>query len=428
MYCWHSHLKAEQHMSKKTIAVIAALDTKGPEAELVANIIRQRGHDCLLIDVGVLGEPVARAAVTREEIVREAGANLDDLRKQANKAVAMDAMTRGAAVVATKLFARGAIHAIVGIGGSAGTAIATSAMRALPIGIPKIMVSTVAAGDTRPYVGTKDITMMYSVVDIAGINRISSRILANAAGAAIGMVDTEASSSGDRPIIAASMFGNTTPCVDRARANLTAKNYEVLVFHATGVGGATMESLINDRLVDGVLDVTTTEWADELCGGVFSAGPGRLDAAALAGIPQVVAPGCLDMVNFAAPETVPACYTSRNLYRWNANVTLMRTDVDENRRLGEIIAGKLNQATGRVRVLLPLRGLSQLDSVGREFWWPEADAALFRSLRTHLREEIPVIEIDANINDTDFADQATQHLLELIGMGSSSQPSARSIH
>jgi uncharacterized protein (UPF0261 family) len=415
-------------MSKKIIVVVAALDTKGAEAGLIANIIEKRGHECVLVDVGVLGEPAARATVTREEVAREGGGDFDSLRKRANKAEAMDIMTRGVALIAAKLHERGGLHAIVGIGGSAGTAIATSAMRALPLGVPKIMVSTVAAGDTRPYVGTKDITMMYSVVDIAGINRISARILANAAGAAVGMADTEVPSSGDRPIIAASMFGNTTPCVDRAREILTARNYEVLVFHATGVGGATMESLINDRLVDGVFDVTTTEWADELCGGVFSAGPHRLEAAASTGIAQVVAPGCLDMVNFAAPETVPARYASRNLYRWNANVTLMRTDVAENRRLGEIIAGKLNQATGWVKVLLPLRGLSQLDSVGHEFWWPEADEALFQSLRTHLRKDIPLIDIDANINDPEFADQATRHLLELIGMSHALRKSARSIH
>lgn len=415
-------------MSKKIIVVVASLDTKGAEAGLIANIIEKRGHECVLVDVGILGEPAARATVTREEVAREAGGDFDSLRKRANKAEAMDVMTRGVALIAARLHKRGGLHAIVGIGGSAGTAIATSAMRALPIGVPKIMVSTVAAGDTRPYVGTKDITMMYSVVDIAGINRISARILANAAGAAVGMADTEIPSSGDRPIIAASMFGNTTPCVDRARELLTAKNYEVLVFHATGVGGATMESLINDRLVDGVFDVTTTEWADELCGGVFAAGPHRLEAAAATGIPQVVAPGCLDMVNFAAPETVPARYAKRNLYRWNANVTLMRTDVDENRRLGEIIAGKLNGATGPTRVLLPLRGLSQLDSVGHEFWSPEADEALFHSLRTHLRKDIPLVDIDANINDTEFADQATRHLLELIGMSHLSRQSARSTH
>jgi uncharacterized protein (UPF0261 family) len=401
-------------MSKRTIAVIAALDTKGEEAGFVRDIVERRGHNCLLIDVGVLGHPAVEAGIDRDRVVRAGGAMLADLQREANKAHSMDVMTRGLAMVAAQLHAEGKIHALLGIGGSAGTAISTSAMRAVPIGVPKIMVSTVAAGDTRPYVGTKDITMMYSIVDIAGINRISSKILANAAGAAIGMAETLLTYESVRPIIAASMFGNTTPCIDRAREQLTAAGFEVLVFHATGVGGSTMESLVQDRLVDGVLDLTTTEWADELCGGVFSAGPRRLDAAAGSGTPQVVAPGCLDMVNFGAPETVPSRYSDRKLYRWNANVTLMRTNVEENRRLGEIIAGKLNQSVGPVKVLLPLAGVSQLDGEGKEFWWPEADRALFETLRTSLRKDIPLIEVNANINDRIFADAAVQHLLELV--------------
>ena len=401
-------------MSKRTIAVIASLDTKGEEAGFVRDAIERRGHHCLLIDVGLLGHPAVEAGISRDRVVRAGGAMLAELQREANKAHSMDVMTRGVAIVAAQLHAEGEIHALLGIGGSAGTAIATSAMRAVPIGVPKVMVSTVAAGDTRPYVGTKDITMMYSIVDIAGINRISSKILANAAGAAIGMAETLLTYESERPIIAASMFGNTTPCIDRAREQLTAAGFEVLVFHATGVGGSTMESLVQDRLVDGVLDLTTTEWADELCGGVFSAGPRRLDAAASSGTPQVVAPGCLDMVNFGAPETVPARYPDRKLYRWNANVTLMRTNVEENRRLGEIIAGKLNQSVGPVKVLLPLAGVSQLDSDGKEFWWPEADHALFESLRNGLRKDIPLIEVNANINDRIFADSAVRHLLDLM--------------
>jgi uncharacterized protein (UPF0261 family) len=326
----------------------------------------------------------------------------------------MDVMTRGAAVVAAKLYAAHRFDAVIGIGGSAGTVIASNAMRALPIGVPKVMVSTVASGDTRPYVGIKDITMMYSVVDIAGLNRISTQILANAAGAIVGMVETEVPSQQERPLIAASMFGNTTPCVDLARGVLEAAGFEVLVFHATGAGGMTMESLIADGYVDGVLDITTTEWADQLCGGVFSAGPKRLEAAALAGIPQVVAPGCLDMVNFAAPETVPSKYAGRKFFRWNPNVTLMRTDVEENRELGRILAGKINQSTGPVRVLMPLCGVSQLDSAGCEFWSPESDQALFNSLKEHLRGDIPVIELKTNINDAAFAERAAQELLELL--------------
>ncbi len=405
---------ASNTMQAKTIAIIAALDTKGAEAQFIERILHARGHRSLVIDIGVLGDSKHRTDVKCTEVAHEGGVELEHLRRRADKAHAMDVMTRGAAVVAAKLYAAHRFDAVIGIGGSAGTVIASNAMRALPIGVPKVMVSTVASGDTRPYVGIKDITMMYSVVDIAGLNRISTQILANAAGAIVGMVETEVPSQQERPLIAASMFGNTTPCVDLARGVLEAAGFEVLVFHATGAGGMTMESLIADGYVDGVLDITTTEWADQLCGGVFSAGPKRLEAAALAGIPQVVAPGCLDMVNFAAPETVPSKYAGRKFFRWNPNVTLMRTDVEENRELGRILAGKINQSTGPVRVLMPLCGVSQLDSAGCEFWSPESDQALFNSLKEHLRGDIPVIELKTNINDAAFAERAAQELLELL--------------
>lgn len=398
----------------RTIAIVAALDTKGVEAQFIAQIIRERGHRPLVIDVGVMAEPSSPAPDIGVAAVAQAGGgDLAALRQRGDKAGAMEVMTRGAAVVAARLYGEQRFDGIIGLGGTAGTAIGSSAMRALPLGVPKVLVSTVAAGDTRPYVGTKDLTMMYSVVDIAGVNRISARVLANAAGAVIGMVETSAPPVQERPIIAASMFGNTTPCVDRARATLEAAGFEVLVFHATGAGGMTMESLIADGYVDGVLDVTTTEWADELCGGVFSAGPTRLEAAARAGIPQVVAPGCLDMVNFWAPDTVPPQFSARKLFRWNPNVTLMRTNIDENRELGRVLAGKINQSTGPVTVLWPLKGLSQLDSEGKEFWWPEADAALFEALREGLRPDIRVVALDANINDPQFADRAAQELLAL---------------
>lgn len=399
----------------RTIAIIAALDTKGVEAQFMAQILRDRGHRPLLIDVGVMAEPASPAPdIGAAAVAQAGGGDLAALRQRGDKAGAMDVMTRGAAAIASSLYAERRFDGIIGLGGTAGTAIASSAMRALPLGVPKVLVSTVAAGDTRPYVGTKDLTMMYSVVDIAGVNRISARVLANAAGAVIGMVETASPAVQERPIVAASMFGNTTPCVDRARRALEAAGFEVLVFHATGTGGMTMESLIADGYVDAVLDVTTTEWADELCGGVFSAGPGRLDAAARAGIPQVIAPGCLDMVNFWAPETVPAEFATRRLFRWNPNVTLMRTDIDESRRLGRILAEKINLSTGPVTVLWPLQGLSQLDSQGREFWWPEADAALYESLRQALRPDIPVVALEANINDPEFADRAVQELLALM--------------
>lgn len=398
----------------KTVAIIAALDTKGDEARLIRDYVASRSHRPLLIDVGVLDEPTIPADVSRAEVASAAGEDLGSLVASRDKARAMAAMTRGAAVVAARLYAEGRIDGIVGLGGSAGTAIGTSAMRALPVGFPKLIVSTVASGDTRAYVGTKDVTMMYSVVDVAGINSISGRILANAAGAIVGMVEAEPPKLAQKPLIAASMFGNTTPLVDHARKRLEAAGYEVLVFHATGAGGETMESLVADGFVAGVFDVTTTEWADELCGGVFSAGPKRLEAAAKSGVPQVVAPGCLDMVNFWAPETIPEKYRGRNLYRWNPNVTLMRTTPEENAALGRIIAEKVNASVGPVTILLPLKGVSQLDSPGGEFWWPEADQALFDAIKRHVRPGIPVVELDCNVNDPEFADRAVDALLEML--------------
>jgi len=288
-------------------------------------------------------------------------------------------------------------------------------MRTLPIGFPKVMISTAASGDTRPYVGTKDINMFPSVVDVAGINRISRQIFARAVGAICGMVESEVGKpKEEKPIIAASMFGNTTLCVDRCRELLTEKGYEVLVFHATGTGGMTMESLVEDGLVDAVLDITTTEWADELCGGVFSAGDTRLDAPGKVGIPHLIVPGCVDMVNFGPKDTIPNKYAGRLFYEWNPSVTLMRTTPQENAEMGRIFAEKANAAKGPVAFLIPLKGVSMLDSQGQLFWSPEADSAMFDAIKTHVRKNINVVELDVNINDTIFADKAVEMLLEII--------------
>ncbi len=396
----------------KNVVVIAALDTKGEEAGFLRDLITAQGAEPIVVDVGVLGSPSISSQVSREEVAGAGGDDLEALISAADKGQAMATMTRGAAAIAQRLYSEGRLDGIIGLGGSAGTTIASSAMRALPVGVPKLIVSTVASGDTRPYVGSKDIAMLYSIVDIAGINRLSGRILANAAAAIVGMVNAVVPDLPERPLLAASMFGNTTACVDHARASLEQAGYEVLVFHATGSGGETMEGLIAEGFIQGVLDLTTTEWADELCGGVFAAGPHRLEAAGAAGIPQVIAPGCLDMVNFGAPETVPERYRGRRLYEWNPSVTLMRTTPEENAELGRIIAEKANAATGPVVILLPLGGVSQLDSSGGEFWWPEADQALFDAIKRTVRPGISVVELDHNINDPAFADRASATLLQ----------------
>ena len=397
-----------------TVVIIGALDTKGPELKYLADAIAAKGHRPLLMDIGVLGEPATRADVLRSDVAAAAGTSIAALATAGDRGAAMKAMAEGAAVVARRLAERGELDAIVGMGGGAGTSVATAAMRALPLGIPKVMISTLAAGDTRPFLGVKDIVMVPSIVDIAGLNRISRGVIARAAAAVAAMADTTMPSTGaDRPLVAASMFGNTTQCVDTARALLEARGYEVLVFHAVGTGGQTMESLIESGAIAKVFDATLTEWADELVGGVMSAGPTRLEAAARAGVPAVVAPGCLDMVNFWAIDTVPAHLKQRRLYQHNANVTLLRTNPDENTELGHRIADKLNLSVGPVELFLPLKGVSVISAPGGPFHWPEADAALFSSLKRHLRPDIPVHEMDTVINDPAFATAMAEALLRI---------------
>jgi uncharacterized protein (UPF0261 family) len=401
----------------KRIALLGALDTKGAEYGFVQRCIGQRGHKTLVIDVGVLGPPAIPPDITREEVARAAGADFAALCAKRDRGEAVGVMSRGAARLLPRLHAEGRFDGVLAMGGSGGTSVACAAMRVLPLGVPKVMVSTVASGDVSGYVGVSDIVMIPSIVDVAGINRVSREVYARAAGAICGMVEIEIPRGQDKPLIAASMFGNTTPAVEHARTILERAGYEVLVFHATGAGGRTMESLIEAGLIAGVLDMTTTEWADELAGGVFTAGPTRLEAAARRGVPAIVVPGCLDMVNFGAPSTVPPRFKDRKFYPHNPNVTLMRTDVEENRRLGEIFADKLNASAGPVTVLVPLKGVSMIGSPGGAFWWPEADAAFAVALKSGLRPDIPVIEMDCNINDPAFAERCAQCLLERLSKG-----------
>jgi len=322
-------------------------------------------------------------------------------------------MALGATAILLRLHAQGAIHGVAALGGSAGTTIATAAMRALPYGFPKLMVSTLAAGDTKPYVGTKDICMMPSVLDISGLNYVSRRILSNAAAAICGMVAAEpVATSNDKLAIAATMFGVTTPCVTSARRILEEKGYEVLVFHATGTGGQAMEQLIEDGVIHAVLDLTTTELADEVAGGVLSAGPHRLEAAGRKGIPQLVCPGAIDMVNFGPAETVPIKFRRRKLYVHNPTVTLMRTTPEECAEIARITATKLNRATGPVTVLIPLQGVSAIDKLGGPFYSPEALNSYRAALKSTLSSAIELVELDAHINDDSFARAATELLLQ----------------
>jgi uncharacterized protein (UPF0261 family) len=400
------------------VVLIGTLDTKGTELQFVRDLLRAAGLDTQVIDVGVLGPPVCEADVEREYVYRAAGTSLEAVRKAGDRGKAVEAAARGAVALVAELHTLGQVDGIFSLGGSAGTTIGTAAMRALPFGIPKLMVSTLASGQVRQYVGVRDILMMYSVVDISGLNRISRTVLASAAGAMIGMVSQAQKprppAGEDKPLLTATMFGVTTPCVEAARAVLERSGYEVLVFHATGVGGRTMESFISDGLIRGVLDVTTTELADELVGGELSAGRDRLTAAALRGVPQVISLGALDMVNFGPRATVPEKFKDRRLYQHNPNITLMRTTPDENDKLGKEIAEKASAARGPTAVLVPLRGVSAIDREGQPFWWPEADAALFQSLRNWISPQVRLIELDLHINDPAFAEAAATTLLETL--------------
>lgn len=396
----------------KTIALLGALDTKGDEYAFVRQCIVSRGHKALLIDVGVLEAPRVKPDISRDEVAKAAGADAAALAAEKDRGEAVAAMSRGAAALLPKLYAEKRFDGVLALGGTGGTSVATAAMRALPLGVPKVMVSTCAGGDVSGYVGVSDIVMIPSIVDVAGINKISRGVLARAAGAVCGMVETQVPAGEDKPLIAASMFGNTTPAVNHAKEILERAGYEVLVFHCTGTGGRTMESLIESGVIAGVLDLTTTEWADELVGGVFNAGPTRLEAAARRGVPAIVTPGCLDMVNFWAPETIPDKFKGRTFYRHNPNVTLMRTDEAECAKLGQILAEKTNLSTAPVTVLIPKKGVSMIDLEGKPFYLPEANAALFDSLKKNLRAGIPVVEMDCDVNDPKFSAACAEELLK----------------
>lgn len=399
----------------KTVVIVGALDTKGAEFAFVKELIEAEGLKTLVVDFGVMGSPAFAPDVSRAEVAAAGGGDLAHLAAGGHKDEAMQVMANGLAVVVRRLYDEGNLDGIIGMGGSGGTSIATTGMRTLPVGIPKVMVSTVGGGDVSAYAGTKDITFMPSIVDVAGINSISRAIYTNAAGAIAGMVKMEApASQPGRPLVTASMFGNTTTAVDHARGILETAGYEVLVFHATGTGGKTMESLIADGYIVGSLDMTTTELADTVCGGVFDAGPERCLAASRAGIPAVLVPGCVDMANFGGVETMPEKYHSRTLYRWNPNVTLLRTNVEENAKIGAMIAAAANASSAPVAVVLPLKGVSMLDSPGGEFWDPAADQACFDAIKTRLNPGIPVIELDHNINDPEFSAAVAETLLNLM--------------
>jgi len=399
-----------------TILMIGAFDVKGAEYGYVKALLEQAGNRTLTMDFGTFDPQCPFTIdIDNRSVAAAGGGDLTALQAKNDRGEAMKVMSAGVEKLTAQLFKDHRFDGVIGLGGSGGTGIITAGMRTLPLGLPKVMVSTVASGDTSFYVGLKDITMVPSVVDVAGINRISEKVFKEAAGAITGMVAMDYRGTGEsKSIITASMFGQTTPCVNQCRKELQAEGYEVLVFHGSGTGGRTMESMVEEGYVSAVLDITTTEWADELAGGILSAGPTRLEAPGKAGIPHLIVPGCIDMVNFGPPETVPEKYQGRIFYRSKPTTTLMRTTVEENEELGRVFAEKANQATGPVAFLIPFKGFSVVDSQGGPFWDPEADRAFIDSLKKHLHPSIVVREADLHINDEAFSALAVTMLRELI--------------
>lgn len=394
------------------VVLAGALDTKAEEYGFVRDRLAAAGVATLLVDTGVLGAPGIIADISREDVAREAGSELAALVTGGNRNDAVTTMARGAATLVRRLHDSGRMSAVVVLGGSNAGFLMSRVAAALPIGCPKVLVSTIVAGDTRPYVGTSDLIMLYPIVDIAGLNSISIPVLAKAADAVAGMVTGPPlpTDTADQVSVGATMFGVTTPCVTAIHDALAGQGIEVQVFHATGTGGRTFEAMIASGLFDAVADITTTELADELLGGVCSAGPDRLEAAGRLGIPQVVSVGALDMANFGPLDTVPERFADRQLFAHNPSVTLMRTSPAENAELGAILARKLNAATGFVEVHVPRLGFSQISVDGAPFHDATADAALIEALQQHLDPIIPLYVHDLTINDPDFAAQIIQAL------------------
>lgn len=396
-----------------SVYVIATMDTKGHELAFVAQRLRSEGISAVMVDVGTLNEPQVTPDVDRGQV----SAGRFAVSANSDRGSAVSQMSDWLTEYLQTELAAGNILGVLGIGGSGGTALITRAMRGLRIGLPKLMVSTVASGNVAAYVDCHDITMMYSVVDIAGLNSVSQRVLANAAAAMAGMATQKPLDLREiKRAVGMTMFGVTTPCVNAVRQQLESEGFDALAFHATGSGGRAMEQLVSAGLIQGVLDITTTEIADEIAGGIFAGGPERLDRLIAAKIPLVLSLGAMDMVNFGALETVPEKYRHRMLHVHNPQITLMRTNVEENRKIGQWMAHKLNRSTTPLRLLIPEGGLSLLDQPGGVFYDPEADQALFESLREHLlaTEERVIETYPLTINSPEFVDKLIEAFHRLV--------------
>ncbi len=389
---------------KKTVAIVGTLDTKGEEVDYLRSLIEARGHGVIILDTGVLGKSTLTAHISRHEIAEAGGSDLGLLQGKADETFAQGVMSSGLKKITRSLVESQKIQGLIAIGGGQGSIIVAPTLKDLGFGFPKLLVSTkVTQAGVRPYTGSKDVLIMPSVADLAGINRLTRSVLTNAAGAISGMVEMEEPPADQRPLVTMSMNGTVTDCGLAVKAMLEKAGYEVLVFHTIGTGGEALEEYLKSTATAAVIELAVNEVTNELMGGLASAGPHRLETAGVRGFPQLVVPGSADFINFLGPETVPPRYRRRNIYSHNPQATLVRTNARDNQMLGRIIADKLNQSQGPVVVIWPQRGLSTLDRPGRPYWEPSADAALLRSLKKHLDGRIPLMEIDSYINDPGFA-------------------------
>lgn len=402
----------------KSIAIVGTFDSKGHEYKFIKDKIEELGCSTFTIHAGVF-EPLFEPDVSNIEVCNAINKDIVAIAAKKDRGLAVDTLSKGLEKILPEFYKQGKFDGVISLGGTGGTSLVAPAMRALPIGVPKIIVSTVASGNTSMYIGTSDIIMMPSIVDVAGLNKISKMIFTNAALSIVGMVklkeNLKANTEKDKPLITASMFGVTTPCVNMAKDYLESQGYEVLVFHCTGTGGKTMESLINAGLITGVLDITTTEWCDEIAGGILSAGPNRCEAAAVNGVPTVISVGATDMVNFGPYDTLPQKYEGRKFYKHNPTTTLMRTTAEECKLIGEKIAEKLNMAKSETTLFLPLKGVSMIDCKGQPFYGPKEDKILFDTLKKNIKNpKVNIVEMDNVINDKEFAIACAKRLVELI--------------
>ncbi|MFC2014572.1 Tm-1-like ATP-binding domain-containing protein [Chloroflexota bacterium] len=402
---------------EKVILCIGTLDSKGPELDYVRQLINRRSkHKALVMDVGCLNEANCDADITAAEVARAAGTTIDKVRAIKEAGPATEIMKTGAKKITGDLYNSGRFQGVISIGGGTGSVIASAVMKELPIGVPKFMLSSqkIVQAGIRGYVGSKDIVVMPSVADIAGLNRLTTDALNKAVGSITGMMDMPEPELSDRPLVFMTMTGLSTGCGLRVKSLLEERGFEVAVFHTIGVGGETFEEMVRSYPVKGIIELGLNEIGNELFDGMASAGPNRLEAAGEIGIPQIVTPGCIDIINFLAPETLPERYRDRTICYHNAQATLPRMNAEELSQVAETMSRKLNHAAGAVKFLIPLKGFSSLDCEGNIFYDPVSDRAFIDSLKTSLREAIEVKEIDAHINDDEFSEAVVKNFMEII--------------